>query len=562
MLTARSLVYKWLINYLGFLFFILLTGLLASLMTILLSLVIAQCYTMLFGLTSSRSQFLMDMLAFSNQLSFISWLWILAGGILGKMILDFLFNSCKGVLSEKITMDLRKDLFHHQLNLHPKWYQEKGSDRYLLRFSGDLSSVQNFMSRGILQFISDLTLLVTGLSFICYFNLMLVGVIFLFVSIIGIIVLVINQNIGFIESQRRNRKARLLAMVAQTLRGLNTLKMFNQQKIYHHRFSKKATSLYTLGIKYQFRRASLNALIVGGGYALLVLVLLTVHWVQYSQEQVDSTYLFAIVIILLSWRPSINRLLKVGLIWKKGMISLNKLASLLNKSQENQPERPFLKLKGNAIYIKAVSYEYNTVKILPPFSLWGQQGTLSLIEGPPSSGKSTLVKLITGFLTPSTGSIFIDDHCTKELDPIAVRRVISIHACYFPLIGKTVGEAITRSNSEKQQTKAFDLLVSWSTDFEMLQSIEMDTLISTLSENQKNLLMWIRLIVRDCPIWLLDEPFPNAGQNIRQKIWSRVRPYTLDRVVLLFTTELEHSLKNQLNYTEVIKLGKNRLALF
>ncbi|MCG8330458.1 MAG: ABC transporter ATP-binding protein/permease [Chitinophagales bacterium] len=559
--TSKSLIYDWLSTHIARVLAILIIGITSSLLTIFLSLVIAQSYTMLFGLNSSRGQLLNNVSSVFENFSFQEWMQVLLGVIAFKAGFEYLFNKFKGLLSEAILVQLRKDLFNHQLLLHPQLYQEKGGDRYLLRFSGDLSSVQNFISRGILQFISDLVLLLTGLAFISYFNLLISSLIVFFILSLWLIVYKINQQIGKVESHRRNKKSGLLAVVAKSFRNLNTIKVFNQKNIYGKRFDRRAEDLYTLGKEFQSLRAGLNSTISGGVYLLMASVLLAVSWIQKTDTLIDSTYLFAVVIILISWRPSINRLLRVGLVWKKGMISLRKLEKLLIQPKEENLDLPVKKIKVDALEVKNLDYRIEKEYILNPISFSAKIGELLLIRGSAGSGKSTLVKLLTGFLSASDGDIQFNGENTTTLNPTSIRRVISVHTKFFPLIGKNVGEAICRERNRERRAFAQEILKKWSDSFELLEDVEMDTPLSTLSENQHTLLQWVRLLVHDRSIWILDEPFPKVSLSDKRRILSMIETYRSRKLILLLSCGLEPELEVQVNANKVVHLNSKENLL-
>ncbi|MEL6277147.1 MAG: ABC transporter transmembrane domain-containing protein, partial [Bacteroidota bacterium] len=131
----------------------------ANILIILLSLVSAQVYTSLLAIGSARGR-LLENLSGIDLPEGIFWLWLLGGLIVLRASIDFGRQCLRGRLGEQFTESLRCRLFDHQLLMHRQHYTEKGVGRYLLRFSGDLSSLQNLFTKGILRSLGDLGLLV------------------------------------------------------------------------------------------------------------------------------------------------------------------------------------------------------------------------------------------------------------------------------------------------------------------------------------------------------------------------------------------------------------------
>ena len=77
---------------------------------------------------------------------------------------------------------------------------------------------------------------------------------------------------------------------------------------------------------------------------------------------------------------------------------------------EQEPSSESVILEGApAVEIAGVSYSYpgSPVKVLDNYSAVFPGGSFSVVAGPTGAGKSTLIRLILGLLTPSDGSILI-----------------------------------------------------------------------------------------------------------------------------------------------------------
>jgi NitT/TauT family transport system ATP-binding protein len=57
------------------------------------------------------------------------------------------------------------------------------------------------------------------------------------------------------------------------------------------------------------------------------------------------------------------------------------------------------------IILNNINFSYDTIKVLQDFSIEFQDKKINVIIGPSASGKTTLLKVISGIVTPQSGSI-------------------------------------------------------------------------------------------------------------------------------------------------------------
>ena len=139
-------------------------------------------------------------------------------------------------------------------------------------------------------------------------------------------------------------------------------------------------------------------------------------------------------------------------------------------------------------------------------------GKLLVIEGPNGSGKTSLLRVLAGFIAPADGSVVVTIGSDHVLDP--EER------------GKHVGW-IGHQDAAKPQLMLRESLEFFSTLYgrqsravEMLARVGLSRLgelpCQYLSAGQKKRLALARLILCERPIWLLDEPFASLDEDGRQ----------------------------------------------
>lgn len=506
----------------------------ANLVTLLLPLVIVQTYSLLFEFQSARGR-LLKKSGISWDTSFFNWLIILSLLILIKSLLDFFRKQQQGALTEIFLHWLRQKLFSQQLRMDVRQYEERGVGRYLLRFSGDLSSVQQFLSKGILQFSADALLVVMGLGLLFWLDRWLGGLVLVASLLLGGAILIINRQIGKLETERRDQKSALLSFINLRLLNIASLKAFNKETPEINRFNRRAGKIQKLGFLYHRQAALLEALVPFAMYAILAVAFLCIyHWKQTGYE-FSSDKIFAFVLILLTLRSTLSRTLRISLVWKKGNISLQKIAELLQQPTESGWSKPDFNLKKATLQFEQVGLQFNENQVFKQLNFKLHPSEIGVLIGKSGTGKSVLVKLLAGLYQPSAGQIRLGEHCITDLHPKSLRRQLAFVSDALLLYGKTIGEAITYS--PRHQPKALQQFQNWQQLFPALQSLDFQTPLresGRLSGSQLQLLQWLRAILTNKSFLILDEPFQNLDTETAQKLWQQI---PTNCAVLLLTAQ-------------------------
>lgn len=154
--------------------------------------------------------------------------------------------------------------------------------------------------------------------------------------------------------------------------------------------------------------------------------------------------------------------------------------------------------------IKDVSYNVDQQPILKSLDLMVASGEYVTLTGPSGSGKSTLLKLIASLLTPTSGTIQLDDSQVETIAPSEYRKRVSYCFQQPTLFGETVADNLNFPFEIRQLPVDHDLIL------ERLQQVGLTALyltkqVTALSGGEKQRVALIRNLLFKPEVLLLDE---------------------------------------------------------
>lgn len=195
---------------------------------------------------------------------------------------------------------------------------------------------------------------------------------------------------------------------------------------------------------------------------------------------------------------------------------------------------PAMDRKGVAVRLDKVSFSYGEAPLT--FDVAFAAAEITAIMGPSGSGKSTLLNLVAGFETPLSGRVLIDESDVGAATPAArpVSMVFQENNLFAHLsVEQNVG--LGRSPSLRL-TAADQTAIAEALERTGLGGKER-RLPRELSGGERQRVALARVLVRDRPVLLLDEPFASLGPALRDDMLDLVAGLHAERgMTVLFVT--------------------------
>ncbi len=522
----------------------LLFGVIANVFTILIPISISKYYSILFETNSNRA-FILDVFPGSWVNALPNFLWFFLGLIFCWMFFTFLQRFKTGLLGEKFVRSIRESLFAHQMTIQMTSYDSTGFGKYLLRYSGDMTSIRNYLTVGIIRFIIDLLLVILAFIAMFWINWMLSFIVLGGIVIIYLTVIIINKTLYRVTLTNRNRKSGLLSFVSSRLPLVITIKGFNRQTVEVNNFNVRSRKIYKMGVRFQWVYNLVGVIVPGMLYLTLFAILITVYYYKLSAVNLHMEQLLGFILLFITVLPVFRRLIRVSSIWKVGEISFEKLQSVFNlKKDPNLLDAPNFRYKRGNIEFKNVTFAYSddTGNVLDDFSLRIEGSNVNIVCQASGLPKSTMIKLLVGIYSPIIGTIKIDGQKVNRVDPKSLKRRISILSEDFPLLGDTVFEASAYNTSEFNRSQLQVLLDDIQRDLPEETKISLDYKIGErgrkLTEHQRQIVFCLRCFMTNKPIVLIENFSKYAVNPSFDRMFATLKDFAQkNKTVVLFESK-------------------------
>ncbi|MCW5751752.1 MAG: ABC transporter ATP-binding protein [Alphaproteobacteria bacterium] len=159
--------------------------------------------------------------------------------------------------------------------------------------------------------------------------------------------------------------------------------------------------------------------------------------------------------------------------------------------------------------------------------------------GPNGAGKSTTMKMITGFLTPSSGSVSICG-ADMEAEPLKAKSLIGYLPEGAPAYPDMTPSAFLDFVAE---VRGLDRATKARRIGEIVGRIQLDAVlhqpIDTLSKGFKRRVGLAQALLHDPPILVLDEPTDGLDPNQKHEVRKLIRDMASDKAIIISTHILE-----------------------
>ena len=442
-------------------------------------------------------------------------------------IMRYLNDYISAWTSQKITNDVKIDLFHKLVYMNPQFYDENPSGIVISRYMNDPQTA----SSGIVEKIKVFTTSLFGagglIAVMLYssWKLAIIGVLVLCIAFIP--VALIRKRIKSASNQNMVISGNLTTDINETYNGNKVIAAYQLQERQEEAFSAQIHESFRVNMSLTKRSAWMSPMM----YTIASMGIATVlgygtHLIT-SGQMTAGAFASFVTSLLLLYKPVKtlgNTLTSIQTIFV-AMGRVFELFDLNSDIIEAEAPKTLTEFNSN-ITFKNVDFEYiKNQPVLNNINLVVNKNETIAVVGNSGGGKSTLVNLIPRFYDVKNGSITIDGVDIRELSINSLRNNISMVFQDNFLFTGTIRENILMGNpnaSEEDLVQAIESAHLQEVIAELPDGL--DTLLGerglTLSGGQRQRVAIARAMIKHAPIVILDEAtsaLDNKSEAVVQK---------------------------------------------
>tara|TARA_B100000575_G_scaffold281445_1_gene272109 strand:- start:4272 stop:6038 length:1767 start_codon:yes stop_codon:yes gene_type:complete len=462
-----------------------------------------------------------------------------------EVVFMYSFTYFANWLGQKVIKDLRVSVFNKIVKFKMSFFDKNSVGRLVTRTVNDIETIASIFSQGLFTIIADL------LKMTAVLTVMLIISIELTLVVISIFPLLIYATRIFQKSMKsafeivRKEVANLNSFVQERISGIKIVQIFNREQIEINNFNE---------INLKHRNAWLKTVWINSIFfpiaeiSTSICIGLLVWYGGFNNirgEEISLGTLFLFISMSgLLFRP-LRQIADRFNTLQMGMVSTERIFKILD-NESHISDKGTLKdfsLKG-LIEFKDVNFSYvENQKVLTDISFKILPGQTFAIVGPTGSGKTTITKLLTKFYEISSGKIMIDNINIDDFKIHNIRNRIGVILQDVFLFADSVhnnitlfDDTISKIEVEKaaKELGIHDFISSLPGGYQF----NVTERGSTLSAGQKQLISFLRVLVNNPDILILDEATSSIDSYSEELIKTATKKITDGKTSIIIAHRL------------------------
>ncbi len=421
----------------------------------------------------------------------------------------FLFTFITAWMGQSVVKDMRNAVYKKILSLNLGQFDKTPIGTLTTRTINDIESINDIFSDGLIPIIADLLTIIITLATMFWIDwrLTLLSLVPFPVMIIATYYFKESVNKSFIRV--RNAVAALNAFVQEHITGMQVVQAFAAEDREFAKFQK---------INAEHRNANINAIFAYSVFFPVVEVVLAVStgllvwWI--AGQSLDAGLLVAFILYLNQIFRPLRVIADKFNVLQMGMIAAERVLKVLDNEDVTPASGPDAyqpeKMEGS-IEFDHVSFAYAEPNyVLKNINFQVKAGETVALVGHTGSGKTSIISLLNRLYHIQKGEIRIDGVNIEEYQLDTLRRNIGVVLQDVFLFSGSVMDNITLRNPDISREQVIHAAKMIGVDEFIMQlpggyDYNVMERGSTLSLGQRQLLSFIRALLYDPAILILDE---------------------------------------------------------
>lgn len=474
----------------------------------------------------------------------------------------FVMNYYSNLVSVKVMKDMRMQLFTHVLTRSMAFLSRQPVGRLVTRMTSDVETISEFFTDVLSALIKDGSIMIGSLAVLYVFDVRLALVVTASLPFV-----LITSDISRKKSRDAYRKQRLMtskvnSYISEHLSGIEVVKLFGKEDASKNEFKRYDE---------QLKQANLGEMYVYATFRPIVDLLSTMTTIAvlgvgasfYLSHSISLGTLIAFVNLIGMVYSPIKDVSEKYVNLQSAMAGAERIFTLLD-AKEMILDAPKIRMPSvvrGHIQFENVWFAYKEEEwVLKDISFTVEPGQMVAIVGYTGAGKTTITNLVTRFWDIQKGSIRIDGNDVRDLPLAGLRRSIQPVPQDVFLFSGTIAENIRLGIEVTEERMKLAAEAVHANEFiEALPNgynTELSEGGSNLSQGQRQLLSFARVLAHDPAIIILDEATSSVDTETEKLIQRGIEGLLSGRTSIV----IAHRLSTIRNADKIIVLAHGKIV--
>ncbi len=502
--------------------------------------------------------------AFGNYWDMVYVMLFILALLVVQSVFQYVHTYISGRIGQYVIRDIRIQLYEHIVNLRLKFFDKTPIGRLVTRTVSDVETLADVFSEGLAAMAADLLQIIFILAFMFYIDWRLALVSLSTIPLMILSTYVFKEKIKVAFNDVRNAVSNLNAFVQEHLTGMNIVQMFGSEKREYEKFqeiNKEHRDANLRSVLYYSIYYPVAEIIAAMGVGLLV-------WygskkaINPEQTGISIGTLTAFIMYIQMFFRPIRMIADRYNTLQMGIVSSSRIINLLDDQTDVMPNGDYrpAEVRGEVTF-NHVWFAYNDAEyVLKDVNLEIKAGETIALVGATGAGKSSIINLLNRFYEINRGEIKVDGIDLKEYDLEVLRKKIGVVLQDVFLFSDTIRYNISLGNpdvTDEMILHAADLVGARKFIDRLPGGLDYNVMErgSTLSVGQRQLLSFIRAMVYDPKILVLDEATSSVDSETEEMIQEAISKMMTSRTSIV----IAHRLSTIQKANKIIVLDKGEI---
>lgn len=442
-------------------------------------------------------------------------LWLVPLAVIGIFVIrgasTFTSTYMMTWVSTRVLNELRRQMFSRMLDLPIDFYATNTVGKVINSMMFEVQQIIDMITKVFTSIVRSALTVLGLLAWLLYLNWVLTIVTLVLLPLIAIVVRTTGKRLKKLNQDSLGVNAELTQVIEETTRAQQVIKIFGGQDYEKQRFHERAENLrrYTMRMTGTFAATvPITQLMTACAVAIVIVMAL----IQSGNGQITVGGFVSFITAMLMLLTPLKQLAEVNGPLQRGMAAADAVFGLIDKATERTTGQPLQQRSSGRVEFSHVGFSYpgHEQLALRDINLTVEPGETIAFVGMSGGGKSTLVSLIPGFYSATSGAILLDGQPIEEISLPSLRQQIAMVSQSVVLFDDTLAANIAYGDKNPDPAR-IDAAVNAAYLTDVVQGLPhgLATHIgdngSRLSGGQRQRVAIARAIYKDAPILILDE---------------------------------------------------------